>query len=119
MITDGTPVFLVGDAAISSHFFTAFGINVGFEQARLLLRLVHKYDFKEWSKVIDQYTQQMEIFATDALNEAINVYLPIEQIDNICSSLTKKELERAAEQEGCYLLSRNLLINYSHVFFRN
>lgn len=127
---EGQPVFLVGDAAISSHFFTAFGINVGFEQARLLLRLVHKYDFKEWSEIIRQYTQQMELFATDALNEAINVYLPIEQIDNICASLTKKELKRAAEQEGvdikgiskqesCYLLSRHLLINYSHMFFRN
>ena len=126
---EGQPVFLVGDAAISSHFFTAFGINVGFEQARLLLRLVHKYDFKEWPKVIEQYTQQMEIFATDALNEAINVYLPIEQIDNICASLTKEELDKIAEkegvkikglskQEGCYLLSRHLLINYSHMFFR-
>jgi hypothetical protein len=91
---------------------------------------VHKYDFKEWPKVIEQYTQQMELFATDALNEAINVYLPIEQIDNICASLTKQELDKIAEQEGvkikgvpkqesCYLLSRHLLINYSHMFFRN
>lgn len=120
---DGCPVFLVGDAAISSHFFTAFGINVGFEQARLLLRLVHKYDFKNWFEIIRQYNEQMKIFAIDALNEAINVYLPIEQIDNICSHLTKKDLEKIAEQEGiiikeiskqesCYLLSRYLLLNY-------
>lgn len=127
---DGQVVFLVGDAAIGSHFFTAFGINVGFEQARLLLRLIHKYEFKNWDKVIKEYTTQMQIFATDAINEAVNVYLPMEQIDNICKSLKKSEIDKIAGQEGvnikglskqesCYILSRYLLINYSHMFYRN
>lgn len=154
-LVDGTPVFLLGDAAISSHFFSAFGINVGIEEARYLLQLVYKYDLitedklitkaktktksksktntnreESWEKVIKLFEKQMDLFSTDALNEAINVYLPIEQVDQICSGITKEELNKVAKQEGvnikglskqegCYLLSRYLLLNYSDMFFRN
>lgn len=139
-LVDSTPVFLLGDSAISSHFFSAFGINVGIEEARYLLQLVHKYDLiiednklnrsNSWKKVIKLFEKQMDLFSTDALNEAINVYLPIEQVDQICNGITKNELNKIAKQEGvnikglskqegCYLLSRYLLLNYSDMFFRN
>ena len=127
-IVNGIPVFLIGDAAISSHFFTAYGINAGIEQARFLLRLFHAHS-TEYQKIVDEYNKQMAVFAKDAINEAINVYLPLDQLDTLCLNINDEELKKLAKEEHiqigklskhelCYILSRRLLLENTNFVFR-
>ena len=37
------PVYLVGDAIATTHFFTGTGVNFGFQTAHILAQLLQKY----------------------------------------------------------------------------
>lgn len=128
---DDKPFFVIGDAAISSHFFTAFGINSGFAEVQNLIDILLNYEknMDGMDKIIDNYNYVMNQYREENIAGGIDATLPFRQINDICQSLTENNITEMAKQEGfniskfnklskkemCNMLAKHLIEKYKHV----
>jgi len=67
------PVYLVGDAALTSHFFTGAGVNVGIKCANILVSLLKKYKGRI---PINVYKQKLRCLETFIEKQVTKVAIP-------------------------------------------
>lgn len=128
---DGKNLFVIGDAAISSHFFTAFGINSGFAEVQNFVDIIENYsgNVDGMDRAIDNYNYVMNQYREENIALGVDATLPFRQIKEICQTLAIDDMIEMAEKEGfgiekfkelerdemCALLSRHLLEKFNHV----
>lgn len=130
-IKDGKAMFVIGDAAIQSHFFTAFGINSGFGEIQNFCEILEMYgsEVDGMNKAIDNYNYIMNQYREENIAVGLDATLPFRQIREICDTLESKKLREIAKKEGfrvaefekldkgekCNLLAKFLLENFKHI----
>ena len=127
---DDKPYFLIGDAAIQSHFFTAFGINSGFAEVQNLIDIIENYRKEPdgMERSIDNYNYLMNQYREENIMVGMDATLPFRQIREICQNLSVDNLVEMASKEGfknkfsglsknemCIMLARHLLEKYKHM----
>lgn len=129
-IKDGKPYFLIGDAAIESHFFTAFGINSGFAEVQNFIDIIENYRKEPdgMERSIDNYNYLMNQYREENIMVGMDATLPFRQIREICHDMSIENLTEMAQKEGfkkefgklsknemCIMLARHLLEKYKHM----
>lgn len=130
-VKDGKPMFVIGDAAIEGHFFTAFGINSGFGEVQNFVDILELYGKQAdgMERAIDNYNYVMNQYREENTVDGVDSTLPFRQIREICGTLDDGKLLEMAKKEGfrvkkfreleksekCNLLARFLLENFKHV----
>jgi len=130
-IKDGKSMFVIGDAAIQSHFFTAFGINSGFGEVQNFVDILENYssNVDGMDKAIDNYNYVMNQYREENIVGGVDATLPFRQIREICGTLDSDKLLEMAQKEGfkidefsklekgemCNMLAKFLLENFKHI----
>lgn len=130
-LIDEKPYFVIGDAAIASHFFTAFGINSGFAEVQNFIDIINNYkgNANGLTGAIDNYNYIMNQYREENIAGGIDATLPFRQVNEICRTLTNENMLEMAKQEGfhikkfeklskkemCNMLAKHLIEKYKHV----
>ena len=130
-VIDDKAYFVIGDAAIQSHFFTAFGINSGFAEVQNFVDIIENYaeDDDGLNMVVNNYNYVMNQYREENITMGVDATLPFRQVRDICESLDVDKLIEMAKKEGfrtdkfqklsknemCALLAKHLLTRFEHI----
>lgn len=116
---DGIKVFLVGDSAISPHFFTSSGFNAGVACAKKLVDIIRKEPSRKWFELYDKVASDI---IKPFIESAIQIQIPFKRIQRECKRYTTKELRQMVEStfdvkvpfetgrnDLCYMLAHSKL----------
>lgn len=120
MVTDGKR-FLIGDAAIITHYFTGSGINLGIDTADKLAKLLAqfvKHEINE-TQLINEFNAIIDKGADLIKNRVLEVKTNYQSLADKCHEFTLEELQELAhslsipysyfsKKELCQLLKEEL-----------
>jgi 2-polyprenyl-6-methoxyphenol hydroxylase-like FAD-dependent oxidoreductase len=113
--------FLIGDAAVNTHYFSGLGINLGLNTADQLSRLLPQYIKNLISKteLIDSFDQKISQGADLVKNRVLEVQINYQSLADKCTEFSLAELKELArsvnipvgyfaKKELCLLLKEEL-----------
>ncbi|NBP00490.1 MAG: hypothetical protein EBU90_10280 [Proteobacteria bacterium] len=114
LCTGKAKVYLIGDAAVGTHFFTGSGVNNGFEQVMYLVD-----NNLNSSRVCNRYKKFVMEIAKRSTRFIKNVDIDFDKILSKCEKLSDDELYKMAKEfnvptekiprkELCYVLSTQI-----------
>ena len=118
LVVDHAKVFLVGDAAIGTHFFTGSGVNMGFDSVMFLVDNFAKHGLSKI--VVDKYKKFINNLSKINTKNVKSVSIPFQKTLTKCVAFSDTELARMAKQVGikhpnvvprtelCYLIANIL-----------
>lgn len=106
-VTDGRR-FLIGDAAINTHFFTGSGLNLGIEIANTLADLFLKLSLKNLTNqdMVAEFNQSIDKGATLIKNKVLEVRTDFDTIKDKCQELHLDDLK---------IIAKSINLPYSYV----